>query len=357
MNRRRSRFALAGVALVSASLARADSIYLFNPDGSPRLTPYWENVTILRHEGQSLLFRTASGTESSIEFDKVARILVASDPALSEGDDAYVLGQFDKAVDAYLKAIRSNDPWKVTYITPRLAKSADKTRRFDAAVTAYIGHALTDPPTAIQNKPKLPAKGSRLLDEAAKQLDTATRTAGQSSVKQALLSLLLDVQMARGDQAAAEATANQLTSITGDQRDPRVAQMLASIKLDQASVEIAAGRFETVAPLLESVRASLTDPAQQSRALYLLAQAAKGAAGNDKSKLMDAAIAFMRVAAHFNATAGKPLVGESLLEAARISRALGDTAAAEKLLQQIQSEFADTPVAQQAAALRDQPRE
>lgn len=351
----RFRFALAvAVVAIGGSVALADAIYLFNPDGSPRLTPYWENVTILRSKDKSLVFRTGSGTESNIEFEKIARITVGADPILSDGDDAYVLGNFESAVDAYLKAIRTNEGWKVTYITPRLAKSAEKTRRFDAALAAYIGYAQTDPPAAIANKPTLPAKGSKLLDEAAKQLETATRAVSDNGVRQALLSLTLDVQMARGDQAAAEATANQLTSLSGDQSDPRVAAMLVGIKLDQAAVEVAAGRFERVGPLINPVRSKLTEPAQQARALFLLAQASRGSAGNDKTKLLDAAIAFMRVAAHFDRVDGRPLVGESLLEAARINRDIDDVKAARMLLDQIDSEFTDTPIAQQATILRKQ---
>lgn len=353
----RFRFAcLTCVALVISSAARADSIYLFNPDGSPRLDAYWNNVTILRMKDGALLFRTASGTESSIGFDKIARLTVGADPVLTEADDAYLLSNFEKAVDGYLKSIRTNDAWKLKYITPRLATAAAKTKRFDASMTAYIGYAQLDPAAALQHKPALPAKGSKLLDEAAKQLDTALRTAGDNATKQALLSLLVDVQMTRADQAGAEAAASQLTALTGDQADPRIAAMLVGVKLDQAAAEITAGRFEKVAPLIDSVRGRLVEPRDQSKALFLLAQASRGAAGSDRKKLLDAAIAFMRVAAHFEAVEGKPLVGEALLEAAKTSGALGDTETTTRLCEQIEADFPATPIAAQAATLREQVR-
>ncbi len=349
-----TRFASIAVVALAISVGRADSIYLYNPDGSPRLEPYWDNVSILRQQDKALTFRTASGRESVIEQEKIARIAVDADPALTEADDAFVLQNYDKAVDNYLKAIRTNDAWKIFYVTPRLAQSAAKTGRFDAAMAAYVGFSRIDPPRALAQKPALPAKGSKLLDEGAKQLDTALRSATANDQKQALLSLLLDVQMARGDQAAAEAAANQLSALTGDSADPRVAAMTVGIRLDQAANEIAAGRYDKASTLLDHVKSRITNPAQQARALFLVAQSSRGAAGEDKTRLLDSAIAFMRVAAHFESVEGKPHVGEALLEAALINQAIGDKRAAESLFSQIITEFPDTSLAQEASSRLEQ---
>ncbi len=350
MLRYRLTFAgLAAVTLMTGALLRADSIYLYNPDGSPALKPFRDNVTILKNKDRAFVFRTGSGLEQEIEFDKVARITVTADPALTEADDAYILQNFDKAVDSYLKAMRTNDAWKIQWITPRLSNAAAKTNRFDAALTAFLGYAKIDPPSAIGSKPTLPAKGSKYLDDAAKQIEAATRTATSDGERQALTSLLLDIQMQRGDQSAAELVANELSKLSGDLADPRIAGMIVGIRLDQANSEISAGRFDKVAVLLEPVRGKITVPAQQARAMFLLARAARATAGEDKTKLTDAAISFMRIPAHFGTLEGKPFVGEAMIEAAKINQLIGDSESAKAIYQQLQSEFANTALAQQAA--------
>jgi tetratricopeptide (TPR) repeat protein len=336
------------VAGLGGAAARADSIYLLNPDGSAALKPFRDNVTILRHKDKTLVFRSASGMEQALEFDKIARLSITADTVLSRADDAYTSGHYDEAVDLYLKAMRTNEAWKIEWMTPRLSQAAAKTGRFDAAMTVYIGYARIDPLSAIAMKPTLPQKGSKFLDEAAKQLDAALRTAASDGEKQALLSLLLDVQMQRGANEDAEATATQLTALTGESADPRVAGMIVGIRLDQAASEIGAGRFDRVAPLLDPIRDKLTEPAKQAHAMFLLAQARRGLAGDSKVKRLDAAIAFMRVVAHFQNVEEKPYVAESLLEAAKINETIGDSDSARLLYEQIAVEFAATPIAQEA---------
>lgn len=354
MKARRLSFALLAASAVSlCAPALADSIYLYN-NGSPMMTPFRENVTILRITNQAMVFRTASGSEQEIALEKVARISVSADPALSAADDAFVLGQHEKAVDAYLKAIRSSEAWKIRWVTPRLLQAATKANRFDAALSAFLSAARIDPPSAVANKPPLPPKGSKLLDEAVKQIEPALRTAANNPEKQALLSLLLDIQIQRGDSSATEAIATQLSAIEGGEADPRLANMLVGIRFDQASAELAAKRYHRVAEILAPVRSKLSSPAQQARAMYLLAQAQQGLAGNDAAKQLDTAIDYMRIVAQFGVAEGRPFVAESLLEAAKINHAIGDAAAAKLLFQQVQDEFAGTSSASEAARLQNE---
>lgn len=355
MQRFRPRLALLLIALItSAEPLRADDIYLFGNGGEYQLTAFRQNVKILRADGARIVFRSTTGSEQSIEYEKILRIAVTGDPSLTSGDDAYALQEWDKAVDHYLKAIRTADAWKVQWITPRLSNAAKKTNRFDAGVTAYLGFARIDPAAAIHAKPALPAKGSKFLDDAAKQIDTSLRSAASDGEKQALLSLLVDVQMARGDTAATELAANQLMSIAGETTDPKLASMVIDIRLEQAKAEVQAGRATKVADLIRPIQSKLTDPPRQATAQFVLAQASQIAAGQDKTKLLDVAIDYMQIAAIFESAENRPMVGESLLAAAMINEQIGETDAARSLYGQIELEFPATPVAQTARSRRQQ---
>lgn len=343
-------FALA----VGASIGRSDSIYLYNQDGSAALKPFRENVTLLRAKGDALIFRTGSGLEQTIEIAKISQLSVTTDASLTEAEDAYVSQKFDAAVDLYQKALRSGEAWKVQWITPRLSKAAAQTKRFDAALSAFIGFAKIDPPAALAHKPELPAKGSKFLDDASKQLEASVREAASDGEKQALLSLLLDIQMQRGDTAAAESTADALLSMKGSSDDPRLASMVVSIRIDQAEYELRAGRPERVAGILNPIRARISAAENQAKALYLLARADAALAGNDPGRQFDAAISFMRVASHFASVDGKPYVAQSMLDAASLCRKCGQVETARSLYRQIVAEFAGSPFAKDAAEQQSQ---
>lgn len=341
--------AILAVALLPAAVARADEVIVYGVDNR---TPgaKLENVTILTIRGENLVFRSPSGEERERPLKNVYKLSVNNDLALTAAEEAYVNKQYDKAIDGYQKAARSSDGWKVQWSVPRLLDSAAKTKRFDAALGGYIGLARIDPAGAAAIRPELPPKGSKFLDDAARDLETAARSATKDPEKQALLSYVLDVQLARGDQSAAEATVDQLLKLAGpNANDPKLAGMVANIRLGQARVAFEAKRWPDVESAIEAAAPHLVDPKLQAEALYLRAEAQFGQAKpDDRNARLDAALNFARVAAHFRDVEGRPFVAQSLLRAADVLQSVGDAAEAKSLCEQVAKEFADTPFAAQA---------
>ena len=339
------------IALLAIAVTiHADDIVTFSVDNrTPGNT--MTGVTISSIKGDTIVFRTAGGEERTQPLKKIFKLTVAGDLAFTAAEDAYVGKQFDKAIDGYQKVARGADTWKIVWAVPRLMDSAEKTKRFDAALAGYIGLAKVDPDAASAIRPALPAKGSTFLDDAARDLDTAVRGAKSHPERQALLSLLLDVQLARGDQAGAEATVDQLLKLAGpNANDPKLASMVAGIRLGQARVAFEAKRWADVANAIDVAAPHLVEPKLQAEALYLRAESKSGLAkSDDRDGRLDAANAFMRVAAHFGDVEGKPFVAQSLLRAADLLASIGDVAEARLLCEQVNVEFANTPFSAQAS--------
>ncbi len=342
--------------------APADVIYLNRggADRGPQADPLSKDASIVRIEKDQLVFRIA-GNETSRPLDRVAMIQVTNDPALSAGDAAFVSGDFNKAVENYLRVVRGPADWRIRYAAPRLIEAAGDLKRFDAAVAGYVGLVRVDPAAAAVRKPALPAKGSKFLDDAAKELDQALRAATSEPQKQALLAFQLDIHQARSDEAASASTLEQLLKVAGGEaaKDPANAALLASIRLSQARIALTKKQPADAAKVIESHQSAFADPTQQAEALYMLAQAKEGLAkeglakeapagepqATDIAALQDAALAYMKVVAHFARAEGSPFVADSLLRAAQLQEKINDVDAARAMYAQLSEEFPDSPAA------------
>jgi tetratricopeptide (TPR) repeat protein len=303
------------VALV-AHWSMADVIWI-SSGGSP--IPF-SNVTIARVEGGQIFFRTREGNETSRQLRQVIRIAIDDEPAFNAGEEAFTNGKWDAAIDAYQKTLQTTaKPWLRNWAAVRLLDSANHTMRFDAAVNGYIAVALTDPGTALANKPVMPAPQSTFLDSATAQIAQALATRGISDeTKAALLSLQLDIYRTRKDTDRALQVINQLSAIpsSGSSR-PEAARVMADVKLNSAFIALEKRDYNKAIAELNSARGVFLEPAQQADALYYLAQAQHGLAVTTKTEdaIKDAANAYMRVVAHFANAPGSPHVADSLLGA------------------------------------------
>lgn len=350
MRHHRIILGLAASFVLVGGVARADEITVYSVDNKTPGTKF-DNVTILAVRGESLVFRTAGGEERDRPLKSIFKLVTNNDAALTAAETAYVDKQWDKAIDGYQKVARAGgEPWKVVWSVPRLLDAAGKNNRFDAALSGYIGLAKVDPAAAALIRPTLPAKGSKFLDDAVRELDVAARQATKDPERQALLSMLLDVQLARGDQTAAETIVDQLLKIAGPNvDDPKLAGMVAGIRLGQARVAFEAKRWPEVTKAIDAAAPRLIDPKQQAEALYLRAASMLGQTKpDDKPARLDAAIAFMRVVAHFQEIEDKPFVGQSLLGAADALESVGNINEARSLCEQTVAELPDTPYAAEA---------
>ena len=166
--------------------------------------------------------------------------------------------------------------------------------------------------------------------------------------RQPLLSLLVDVQRARGDAKAAADTTDQLLKLgAAVSADPAAGGAVARLKLEAVQVALRARQYKRAIDEIHAARASFTSPRDQADALFCLAEAREGLAGDggDAALLADAALAYMRVVAHFEEAPGKPHVAQSLLRAAAIQEQLKDNAAALQLYEQVAAQFPDDPAA------------
>ncbi len=310
-----------------------------------------KGAKITRVAGGQIFF-TAGGKETSRELGKVQRILVDGEAALNAAEEAYAAGNWSAAVDGYQRTVRATTkPWLKDWATARLIDAANKSGRFDAAVASYVATLLKDPAAAAALKPAMPAERSTYLDTAVTEVNNALGTKGVTDAqRQALFQFLMDLHRARKDKAAEEKAAEQLDEILAkDPNNPAAGQAIARRKLMNAAKALEAKDYRKALAEVEAVRDQLTDAAQQADALFYLAEAKYGLTDTKQpDALKDAALAYMRVVAHFKNEPGAPHVAESLVKVAQIHEQLGEPQTAANLYEQVASQFKDDPAAQVA---------
>jgi TolA-binding protein len=178
-------------------------------------------------------------------------------------------------------------------------------------------------------------------------LTTKTLTDEQ---RQALLLFLLDIHRARRDKPAEERVAEQVDELLAkDPNNPAAGQAIARRKLQSASRAIESRNYRTAVEEINAARSRFVEPDQQAEALFILAEAAYGQADpNSANALKDAALAYMRVVAHFRSEPGRPFVAQSLLRTAEIHERLHEPQTASAIYDQIIQQFKDDPAAQVA---------
>jgi len=302
-------------------------------------------------DDSTAFWRNESGRESSRPIEQIVRIAVDDEPTLTAGEEAFAAGKFDVATDNYLKAIKSTKKdWVKDWTAKRLITAADKAGRFDAAVVAYIAAVLRNPAKAPA-KPAMPDAKSTYLATAVADVQQAL--SGQrlnAEQRQALQSFLLDLHRARGDQKALGETMQQMVKTgAAASSDPTAAGALARLKLDVARVALDGKQYKKALDEIQANRNAFVQPADQAKALFYLAQAQEGLAGEDAAQLQDAALAYMRVVAHCKDAPGKPHVVESLMKTADILERTKNGPAAMDLYQQIATQHPDDPAAAKAS--------
>jgi tetratricopeptide (TPR) repeat protein len=332
------------LALAAPSMLRGDTIWWGSGEGRGVAA----QGRILRFDAASdQLVYESGGREITRKLELVKQLVVDGEAAFNSAEEQFLAQQFDKAVEGYQRTLRSTTrEWLRTFAAIRLATAASKAGRFDAAVSAYVALVRIDPSLAARNKPQLPPGRSTFLDTAAQDLAAARGQVNSNAARQAILSLLLEVHQARQDTPAANAVLEDLLKLDIGAADNPVARLaLANIRLSQARQALDANDPARAREAIEGDRTLFNDPAQQAEALFLLAESLHASAGEDRAALQDAAIAYMRVVAHFKDADGRPRVADALMKVAAIHETLGgaDRAAAVAVYRQVASEFASEP--------------
>lgn len=325
----------------TAPFAVADAIWLDNPTGAP----LFANTKINRVQDGKIFF-TVSGNEASRDLAKVARISVDDEPALTSAEEAFAQQRWDDAVDGYEKVSRASaKPWVREWAAGRLVAASGKSGRFDSAVAAYIAVILKDPTAAAASKPAMPPAGSSYLDTAAQQIDAALAGPKLSDAQRtALLTFLIEIHGQRKDESAANAAAEKLDEVLArDPSNPAAAKANARRKIQSAAALVDQKQFDRAIAEIESNKAIFAEPAQQAAAMYVLADAKQRIAlASDKpTDWQDAALAFMRIVAHFKDDPGIPQVRLALLSSAVICEKLGDRDSALRLYEDVATTYGD----------------
>ena len=348
---------------LGASASRADTVWTLSSAANAK--PFERpKVKIDGLQGDALLFRSGQQQRSSDPkpLNEIWRIQVDDEPALNAAETAFVAGKWDDAIQNYQRAVTaSRKDWVKQYSTIRLVTASEKSGKFSAAATAYAALVARDPKAAENLRPRIP-QGKAELPAAISAVKTAIGDAKlKPEQKNTLQAFLAELYIANGQLKEAEALGMKVAAPTAPatpsgttaargKAPPAANKGQLELKLQLAEASLQQKKYQEAIDAVDSVAASLTDPAQQADALFCVAQAREGLAGDDPAKLKDAALAYMRVVAHFRSQPQAPRVPEALLRTGAVlerAKLLPDALAA---YEAVQAEFKDSPQSKDAAA-------
>ncbi len=339
--RKTSRVAFCCLAL-AAGLARADTLWIGD---SMKDAIKVDGQKVQDATGDKLSYVTEQGMTASKAFSKLQEINVEGETSFNSAEDAFAHHDYDTAITGYQAVLQSSSSkgWIQTRAALRLLAAGKAKDRYDAQVAAYVALLQKDPTTASANKPTEAPDHSQYLDPA---LAAVTKGLESSKLddtqKSNLLDLQLQINQAKGDNAAVLATLKQLNDMGGASD-----QVKATLKIADAQVAYQNKQYTQAIADIEQNKALFTEPDQQVDALFVLAQAKYAANGDkaDADTLKDLAINYMRVVTFGNQLNDRPHVAESLYQAGQIEEQLKEPAAAAGLYGQVAKDraFANSP--------------
>jgi TolA-binding protein len=350
---------------LASSVARADTVWTVTK-GDPFERP---KVKIEGMQGDGLVFRGQNArTADPKPLSEIHHVQADDEPALNAAENAFIASRWDDAIQNYQRAVTtSRKDWVKQYATFRLVTAAEKSGKFSASATAYAALLARDPKAAENVKPTIPSDKKAELPAAISAVKTALGDARLKPVqKSALQAFLAELYIANGQLKDAEALGGKVTaaaaptgarppaaSVTRREAAPAAPAIdkgQVGLKLQLAVAALQQKKYQESIDAVDAVAAGITDPQQQADALFCVAQAKEGLAGGDPGKLKDAALAYMRVVAHFRTQPSAPHVSESLMRTGAVleeAKLLPDALAAYTA---VETDYKDTPQAKDAAA-------
>ena len=342
------RWVLLLVVLGASRPVIADAIYI-NAEGGRENSI--SNISISGvSEGRIAFQENQTGRQAQREMSSVTRIELDDEPALARAEAAYVQRKWPEASGAYRETVEiTRRPWLKAWAAPRLIESAENSRDLPGAVAGYLALVRSNPTRAEAFTPSVPDQDQQALATAV--ADVSAALADQNLTPQqrgCLNAFLLDIHRARKDESSAEALLDQMIK----SGDAGAARAVVRRKLDVAARLIEQKQWQAAVNQINESRQIFIEQRDQAEALYYLAEAASGVAsesgGSDVTRWKDAALAYMRIVAHFKDAPGTPFVAAALLKTAAIEERLNQPDAAKQLYQQVAAQFDDTPAAASA---------
>ena len=326
---------VAAVVAGTSGITLADTVWLGE---SGRNSIKIDGVKIQQFADGKLVYVTDSGMQAHKPMSQLQQINITGESSFNSAEDAYAARDYATAITGYQSVLNSSSKdWMQTRAAMRLVVAAKVMNRFDAEVAAYVTLVQKDPAAAAQVRPAQPPDHAPNLDAASSSIASAlsgsTLTDPQKS---SLLSLQLQIDRAKGDTAAVNATLQQLVGLGG--ASP------ADVALASANVALDSKQYSVAASKIDQNRALFTDPAMQVEALFALAQAKQGLAAdkNDPEVTKDLGLAYMRVVTFGSQLPDRPHVLESLYQAAQIEEKLKEPQAAMSLYRQLVNDKANS---------------
>lgn len=345
---------LLAVLLMTSSAAVADTVWTIAT--GPNAKPFKrDRVKIEKMQGDALIFRSAAQNRASDPrpLKEIWRVEADGETALNNAEKAYTEDKWDQAIASYQKAVSSSGKdWVKQYATLRLLAAAEKSGKFSAAAAAFVTLVQTNPTIAASKKPDVPKDKKSEYPAAIESLKTALNDSRlKPAQKNALQAFLVELYIANGQLKEAEALGGQVADARPAGADPDAgpSRSQLELKVQLAVASLKQKKYQETIDAIEAIADDLTEPERQAQAMFCLAEAKAGLAGNDPAALKEAALAYMRVVAHFKNDDGAPHVAESLLKTGVVleqAKLLPDALAA---YQAVQSEYKNTPQAEEAA--------
>lgn len=372
--RSRQWFVLLSLGLMTwaCASARADTVWVRANEKGGAL-PY-QNVRVegLNKDGELVYTVIASGRQATKALDNVSRIHLVSDPQFSAAEEAFDQGDFKKAAAGYQKVVASSAPaWVKDRAGLRLIEAASQTGDFAAAVTGYLAAVGKNAELAKQYRPKIPANNPQAAAAVVPEVERAAANTRLAPTQRQMIELfLVDLYRAANQNDKAAALVDRMTGGTvapaarprqanepampGAAQAPAVpataapaGDVQAGLRLRAAALALEQKDYPKALAEIDAGKALFSEPRQQADALYYRAEALANLAKDDKG-LADAALAYMRVVAHFKDDPAKPHVADALLKTAGLQERLKALPEALALYEQTAQEFAGTPAAEQA---------
>jgi len=334
-----------GVIASWPALLLADVIWV----GSGTGRGFRQEVDIVDVEGDQLIY-LVNGNRGATVLERIQQIELAGESGFNQAEEAFASGDWEKSAANYLDvARRHSKTWVRRRAAERLITAAERAGRFDQAVTGFVQLTLIDPEAAVGREPIAPPEvAPQQLELAAGELQRSLDEGVSPAQSRPLLALLLQIHNRRGDERGAGETVERLARVMGDDAAGHDPELYAQVLLGRANLALSRGQIPEAVRLINEGRALFLEPRQQSDALMVLAQAAERLAGNDRAKLMDAAVAYMKVVTFFKRADGTPNVPDALWKVGQIHEKLALPEAAEDLYRDLVARYPDSRPAVEA---------
>ena len=340
------------VVLGLAASAVADTIWIGTLGvGQPLETP----ADVIGIERGELIYRLY-GNRTSKPLERIVRIAVDGQDEFNRAEEAFFVGEWADAAGAYDKVVRrASEDWVRRRAAERLVMAAASAGQFDRATEGYVTLADLDATAAVGREPEIAGDvPAEQLRAAAAAVRKAVDAVGAEQ-KKTLLAFLLQIQNKLGDVEAAGRTVEQLGELLGDavpadagEADRR---LFAETTLGRARLAMSRGEYGAARQIVDGGGDLFVDPQQQSDALMLLADVQAATGDGSRAAAFDAALAYMKIVAHFKRVPGSPNVAEALVRVAELHRDAGEPEAAERVLRQVVEEYPTTAAAERARGL------